>query len=625
MNKTVTINLGGIVFHIDEEAYFELSKYLKAIKQSFKKTESGDEIIADIELRIAELFKEKLSFANIQVVSMTDVKAVISVMGKPEDYLESENQIKDEQDTAEYVETPYTSTKQMFRDTDNKILGGVCSGLAAYFGADPIIFRVIFGVLFFTGLGILLYLFLWIATPAAKTEDDKNKMRGEYTSSKKTFSYKTSEKRLYRDPDDKILAGVCSGLGAYFSVDPVFFRLAFVAVTFLGFGTGVLLYIILAIVLPKALTTADKLKMRGEPININNIKKTFEEDAEDLKKKVKDFGQEVKELGKSEHAHKFRNFIRDFFELFIQALGGFIKIAGKLLGGILIFFSFILIVALIASFFIGSPGIYIEGESQSIANFQSLIFNNPTLWYLGLISLFLLIGIPLISFLTLGVKLLFKVETPSKKIGFPFSALWVIGLIMGAYVAAMFGKDFMEKGKENEQVYIQDVDSDTLFLDVKNINEENESENKNIRINGDIIFMDNEQFSIADVDFDIVQSSDEHAALNITRIAKGNSKDDAQKRAHHIIYHFEQKDSLLLFDRFFSLAENEVWRAQEVNIVLSIPIGKTVYFSPNMQKIIYDIDNVSNTYDDDMVRHYWMMKPEGLTCIDYNFSMEEKL
>src|SRR3989338_7790117 len=188
MNKTVTINLSCIVFHIDEEAYQQLGRYLAAIKKSFKNTEGGDEIISDIESRIAEIFKEKLAKNNIQVINTTDVTEVIAIMGKPEEYTDAENTFepnteKQQGETAEN-NIPYTDQKRMYRDKDNKIIGGVCAGLGAYFNLDPIKFRIIFFVLMFMGIGLLTYLFLWIAIPTAKTEDDKKRMRGEYNTNR---------------------------------------------------------------------------------------------------------------------------------------------------------------------------------------------------------------------------------------------------------------------------------------------------------------------------------------------------------------------------------------------------------------------------------------------------------
>ncbi|WP_010256275.1 PspC domain-containing protein [Myroides injenensis] len=161
MNKTLTVNIGGLVFHIDENAYHKLDQYLKAIKRSFSEEEQ-DEIIHDIEIRIAELFNERLTDNN-QVITVTDVDAIISVMGKPEDYVIEESETI-------YQKYEYTGTKKLYRDGENAILGGVLSGLGHYFKIDTVWMRIIFLILvLFYGTGVLLYIILWIIVPKAKT------------------------------------------------------------------------------------------------------------------------------------------------------------------------------------------------------------------------------------------------------------------------------------------------------------------------------------------------------------------------------------------------------------------------------------------------------------------------
>lgn len=176
MNKTLNINLAGLIFHIDEDAYNRLERYLGAIKRQFRNTEGGEEIISDIESRIAELFREKTSVGK-EVIGIEDVDSVISVMGKPEDYVYSDD---DEQETksSQYTYNP-KAEKRVFRDPDDRVLGGVASGLGAYFSIDPVWLRILFVVLFFGGFGFLLYLILWLVIPKANTTAEKLQMRGE--------------------------------------------------------------------------------------------------------------------------------------------------------------------------------------------------------------------------------------------------------------------------------------------------------------------------------------------------------------------------------------------------------------------------------------------------------------
>lgn len=176
MNKTVNINLAGIFFHIDEDAYAILQHYLDAIKRSFENTPGKDEIMADIEARIAELFSEKIKDER-QVIGTKEIEEVMTIMGKPEDYLVDEEIFEDE----EAVHTATKTSKQLFRDTENGYIGGVSKGLEYYMGLDAIWIRLLWILLTLgsSGAFILIYIALWIFVPEAKTTADKLAMRGE--------------------------------------------------------------------------------------------------------------------------------------------------------------------------------------------------------------------------------------------------------------------------------------------------------------------------------------------------------------------------------------------------------------------------------------------------------------
>lgn len=179
MNKTVTINISGIIFHIEEDAYDSLSKYLSTIKGYFSKTDGGNEIMSDIEARIAELLQAKINVSK-QVILMSDVEHVMNIMGKPEDF--GADQTKEESATREERQE-YGDEKikrRLFRNPDEKAIGGVCSGLAAYFNIDMVWVRLaMFLLIFFGGLSLWVYIILWIVIPEAKTTAEKLAMRGE--------------------------------------------------------------------------------------------------------------------------------------------------------------------------------------------------------------------------------------------------------------------------------------------------------------------------------------------------------------------------------------------------------------------------------------------------------------
>mgnify|MGYP001942365306 CR=1 FL=1 len=174
MNKTININLAGFIFHMDEQAFFELKKYLDTISGFYTEREGKAEIIQDIEARIAELFNEK----NKDVITIQDVEEVIIIMGKPEDYLQEE-ELEGDTYSNEYDEKP-KHPKRFFRHPQEKIIGGVCGGAGAYFNIDPLWIRLgfVFGVLLW-GLSPLVYLLLWLIIPEAKTRSEKLQMQGE--------------------------------------------------------------------------------------------------------------------------------------------------------------------------------------------------------------------------------------------------------------------------------------------------------------------------------------------------------------------------------------------------------------------------------------------------------------
>jgi Putative stress-responsive transcriptional regulator len=170
MKITVSINLGGYSFNIDEDAYAELKRYLRNLELHFAGEESSSEILSDIETRMAELFRTKLTNYK-QVINIEDVTQVISVLGTPEDISDNEGPTaRDKFSSPGY--------HRMYRDTDHRVIGGVCSGISAYWNIELWLVRLIFFVLAMMGVGILIYLILYIVLPEARTTAEKIAMKG---------------------------------------------------------------------------------------------------------------------------------------------------------------------------------------------------------------------------------------------------------------------------------------------------------------------------------------------------------------------------------------------------------------------------------------------------------------
>ncbi len=178
MKKTFSVNLGNRVFYIDEDAYFKLKAYLDTIERYFSDEKERLDIINDIEMRLSELFTERVT-VNRQVITLADVSEAIHTMGNPQEIVGEGKSIPDEEPV--YESYPHGSRRRrLYRDDDNRVIGGVCSGLGAYFDIDPVIIRIVLLVLFFLfGFGLLLYLILWIVVPKAVTTAQKLEMRGD--------------------------------------------------------------------------------------------------------------------------------------------------------------------------------------------------------------------------------------------------------------------------------------------------------------------------------------------------------------------------------------------------------------------------------------------------------------
>ncbi len=177
MKKAIQINLAGSIFHIDEDAYEILRDYLNAVERKFGRSADGVEVIQDLESRMAELFTEKLK-PHRKVISADDVRSVLKTLGTPEDMGAEKGQREwagsnQRRDGKRY--------RRMYRDPDDKPIGGVCSGLGYYFNTDPLLIRVLFVIALFIGFGFLAYIVLWIALPMAQTPEQVAEMRsGSY-------------------------------------------------------------------------------------------------------------------------------------------------------------------------------------------------------------------------------------------------------------------------------------------------------------------------------------------------------------------------------------------------------------------------------------------------------------
>jgi phage shock protein PspC (stress-responsive transcriptional regulator) len=544
MNKTVIININGIIFHIEEDAYEKLSKYLNTIKGYFRDSDGRDEIMSDIEARIAELFQEKVNTIK-QVVILSDVDEVIAKMGKPEEY-------------------------------------------------------------------------------AADSESNNSTSQAGPTNSASGFSSENGNykrRRVFRDPDDKVLGGVCSGIANHFDFDPIYLRGAF-AILFFVFGSGFLLYILLWIIIPKAVTTAEKLEMRGEPINVDNIKRSVEEELNDVKGRVNDLGEKVKSPENKARVSSATDRVLNFIGSILRSI---FKVALKFFSVFFLIFGIVLLALLTSSLFGFTNLIHNDMHdtqiAYSIADFLHAFFGSEFLVNTATLGLLFFVGIPLIMLIYSCIKILFSIKTRNRIVRITAFSLWLSGLLMLIYVGVQIGDDFKEEAKYEDRYEIKSPTSQVMYLNLikdskYNFNEKYGYQSR-VRINHwNLVKVNKNGISFGYPEVDVEKSETDSFKLLVIKGAQGSTNKEATIRARSISYTFTQHDSILDFNPYFDITKEDKWRDQSVRIVLQVPVGKVIYLNKNMKNIIYDIDNVSNTWDDDMAGRRWVMTRDGLECLD---------
>jgi phage shock protein PspC (stress-responsive transcriptional regulator) len=535
------MNLSGIIFHIEEDAYEKLNKYLSTIRSYFNDADSRDEIMSDIEARIAEMLQEKVSTSK-QAVLMSDVDSVISQMGKPEEFAE---------------------------------------------GAEK-----------------------------SENREEKREESNAYRQGKR--------RRVFRDPDEKLLGGVCSGIANYFDFDPIWLRGAF-AISFFVFGTGLLLYIILWLIIPEAKTTAEKLEMRGEKVDINNISKAVSEEFEGVKKRMEDLGDKVRSYETKEKvrssAQKATDFVGDVFH-------NMIRILAKIFAVFFVILAVVIVVILLGSVFGSTNVIHFSDRGKdyafSLYEWASNFLPDSSSPNMFLVGLVLVLGIPLLSIIYSGVKFLLGIKQRNKYIRYTTNGLWLVGVAIMIVIGIQIINDFKEEVTIKNTVDLQQ--KDTLYLSMKGYNEYIDPSYKKYgdrrvyhvgRLKWDYMNVDNDGTSFSSpVEIDIIPSMTDSFEVMEIRSANGGTKKDAAFRARSIRYSFSQKDSLLEFEPSYKLDLKDKWRAQDIKLVLKVPLNKVIYLNRGMEYLIYDVDNTTNTLDRHMIGRRWIMKKEGLTCID---------
>jgi phage shock protein PspC (stress-responsive transcriptional regulator) len=580
MKQVININFQGRVVPIEVTAFDLLKNYTESLNRHFANEEGKEEIINDIESRIGELFQEKIT-KGATCITDDDVNAIIKNMGRPEEF-EAMDDNQAQSSASSYAgqeqsagSSQMAGNKRLFRDENDKVLGGVCSGLANYFNIDVVIVRIIFVILLFSGIGFLTYIIMWIAVPSSAT----TQIGG-------------TRKKLFRDPDEKIIAGVCSGIGNYFGINAWIPRVLFLLpfLSFIsrwghwGFGdfgdiirftfspTSLIVYIILWIVIPEASTTSEKLEMKGEKVDMNSIKASVVEEMKGVGKKASTFGKEASSVV-SEKANMVAGDVKNFTKRNRGGLGNVIAMIAKIFAYFIIgCVGFALVMALFALAVV-SIGLFplkdflIGGDYQNLFAWGTLIF---------------FIAVPIIGIITWIIRKIARSKSNGKMLGFSFGAMWVIGWVCITLLIASISREFNYNSKNlsEQEIPLTNPGIDKLEITARSPLYKY-SRSRSLRfqpfegIQEDTAFVNN-------VDVRIVKSTNDSFRVTVIKTATGRFRNIAEENAAKIQYTGVQKDSVLLMDRGIGINKTDKFRNQRVVLTIYVPVGKKIKVDKSM-------------------------------------------
>ena len=598
MKKIININLSGRVIPIEDSAYESLQRYIESLRRYFAAEEGRDEIINDIESRVAELMNDKIK-KGAAAVTEADMEEIISSMGRVEDFIEA-----DAADSASAAAGAgvYTQEGQkrfkgrLYRDMSDKILGGVCSGIANYTNVDPAIIRILFAIITLGGwgIGIFLYIIAWIVLPPKNLEGYVGK-------------------RFFRNPDDRIIGGVAGGLAAYFNKDAWMIRLIFAAPLILNIlfgilngmffmwerdffpnffigsftGTFVLAYIILWIVLPVARSPYEKMEMRGEKVDVNRIRQNVQEGMGDIKTKAQAFGEEVKtsaqQLGQrmnTEFSTRGKAFATEAGQAVRPVASGIGYIIGVLFKAFFLFIAGVIAFALFTVVLVFTVG----GMARPFNDFLlNGFWQNASLW--GVLILFL--AVPLIAIITWVVRRLMQVRTQNRYLGWIFSGLWMLGWVSLFIFIASMAKDWRRYNRTSEEIALTQPVNSRMLIKV---------DEPEIRYSGSFTWIDSDgegwditddSLKLANVKFRFEKSSDSMYHVTIWKYSAGQNRNDALRRAEKIQYSAASIDSALILGSGYGISKEQKFRGQKVMVEIKVPVGKMIRFDESVENKLH--------------------------------------
>lgn len=489
MNRIITINLGGRAIQIEEDAYDSLRNYLQQLEQQFAGTENGKEIIDDIESRISDILAEKLKQGRVSI-NKSDIDDVVRLMGKPSDFGENE-------ENKSYESSDINTPKRLFRDADNRVIGGVCSGLANYLNLDVTVVRIIWLILFFI------------------------------------------------------------------------------------FGTGFLIYIILWAVVPKATTTAEKLQMKGEAPNIENIKKSVADEA----RKAMD------SVNKAARSETVRNAAQTGFDIF-----------GKIIRGVLIFAAIIISAVLLVGI-VGVGGFVLFGwENIEINNFnyttgliEGLFSSSATFWLVK-VAIFCFAVLPMIAIAIRLTDFIFNRKRLVPPIVYQaMGVLWLVSLVGVVSIAIYTAGEFKREQSSYNEIQLN-VNSDTLIIESLPLAAEM-------------------NLSPLKANLNFENTPDKSMTLGIKKSARGRSEMAAADHIRNIEPSYLVEGNTIKLSPYINL-KNNPFRNQEIDYTIKVPEGTVIKFGTNTSELTKKTFRNTDVFSSELPGHTFIMNNGMLTCKD---------
>jgi phage shock protein PspC (stress-responsive transcriptional regulator) len=617
MKKNININISGIIFYIEEDGYDRLKEYLLSIHRYFSSYEDSAEIIADIENRIAEIFLARLG-ENKQVIMVEDIDELVATMGSVQDFQAVEDNAfakgtaqrnstytnqqgqgtahnKDEADTTgtKQKKQSYTETgegtyqnkkapKKLYKDNKRKLIGGVAAGIAHYLGIDPLWVRLLFLATMFdwffmvsiSGFAFVAYLVLLGTMPSSDDLEEDTKI-----------------KKLFRNPDNKVLGGVASGLAAYFGVDVTVIRVLLALGMLLG-GTTFIAYCILWAITPEAKTLTEKMQMEGEPITLHNIEEKVKENLNIGENQEETVLAKILLFPFRLVAHVIATltpFLQPFGNFAIQALRIVLGIKFTLLG-------FVFIVAFTATL-LGILGVFGDFANDFIRMGDvPVTMIAEIVPEMGVYSAYILSIIPSIALVLTGISLISRRKIVSNTFAWSLFGVWIVSFFMTGTLVAKVAEKF-KHSETIEQAITLNTSKEPLVLDV------NEADNNTIEWNEVALTIKG------------YEGKDLKVIKHIT--ARGLDNADAMKNAQMINYEVVQDKNLIMFDDRCEFDAKSIFRGQTVKLEFLMPYNQEFSMTKKLRTILRNTVTPHGYNRKDVIdENRWVYeKGKGLRCI----------